>query len=179
MPEDFEAFGSIRETIGRLPVIAPLDPPDVDDLVRVLQTPKNSLIQQFRKLIRFHGADLLFTDAAVGEIAKIALERGTGVKGLKSVVETVVEGVMFEAEARVRYLITDKTVGGGEVVKQRMNGPRAPLGSRVFRRPVTKRLDNSGGSVERTAEGLATYATSPGPMRVCCSTRASISVPIA
>ena len=64
-PEDLEQFGLIPEIIGRLPVIAPLDALGVDDLARILQTPKDSLIQQFRKLVRFHGADLLFTDAAV------------------------------------------------------------------------------------------------------------------
>ena len=56
-PEDLEAFGLIPEIIGRLPVIAPLDALGVDDLARILQTPKGSLIQQFRKLVRFHGAD--------------------------------------------------------------------------------------------------------------------------
>ena len=64
-PEDLEEFGLIPELIGRLPVIAPLDALGVDDLARILQTPKNSLVQQFRKLIRFHGADLMFTDAAI------------------------------------------------------------------------------------------------------------------
>jgi len=64
-PEDLESFGLIPEIIGRLPVIAPLDALGVDDLARILQTPKGSLIQQFRKLVRFHGADLMFTDGAV------------------------------------------------------------------------------------------------------------------
>ena len=79
-PEDLEQFGLIPEMIGRLPVIAPLDALGVDDLARILQTPKGSLIQQFRKLVRFHGADLLFTDAAIKEIARIALMRKTGVE---------------------------------------------------------------------------------------------------
>src|SRR5208337_1625323 len=61
-PEDLEAFGLIPELIGRLPVIAPLDTLGVDDLARILQSTKGSLIQQFRKLVRFHGADLVFTD---------------------------------------------------------------------------------------------------------------------
>ena len=82
-PEDLEAFGLIPEIIGRLPVIAPLDALGVDDLARILQSTKGSLIQQFRKLVRFHGADLVFTDAAVREIARIALERGTGARGLE------------------------------------------------------------------------------------------------
>ena len=82
-PEDLEAFGLIPEIIGRLPVIAPLDALGVDDLARILQSTKGSLIQQFRKLVRFHGADLMFTDAAVKEIARIALDRGTGARGLR------------------------------------------------------------------------------------------------
>ena len=65
-PEDLEAFGLIPEIIGRLPVIAPLDALGVEDLARILQSTKGSLIQQFRKLVRFHGADLVFTEAAVG-----------------------------------------------------------------------------------------------------------------
>ena len=64
-PEDLEQFGLIPEIIGRLPVIAPLDALGVDDLARILQSTKRSLIQQFRKLVRFHGADLVFTDAAI------------------------------------------------------------------------------------------------------------------
>jgi ATP-dependent Clp protease ATP-binding subunit ClpX len=81
-PEDLEAFGLIPEIIGRLPVIAPLDALGVEDLARILQSTKGSLVQQFRKLVRFHGADLLFTDAAIKAIARIALERGTGARGL-------------------------------------------------------------------------------------------------
>ncbi|MGA2885839.1 MAG: hypothetical protein ABSE80_11880 [Halobacteriota archaeon] len=81
-PEDLEAFGLIPELIGRLPVIAPLDALGVDDLARILLSTKGSLIQQFRKLVKFHDADLVFTDAAVREISRIALERGVGARGL-------------------------------------------------------------------------------------------------
>jgi len=93
--EDLEQFGLIPEIIGRLPVIAPLDALGVEDLARILQSPKGSLIQQFRKLVRFHGADLMFTDAAIEEIARIALDRRTGARGLRSVVEEVLEPVFF------------------------------------------------------------------------------------
>ncbi len=133
-PEDLEAFGLIPEIIRRLPVIAPLDALGVQDLARILQTPKNSLLNQFRKLVRFHGADLLFTDAAVKEIARIALNRGAGARGLRSVVEEVLEGVLFEVEAGLRYIVTDKTVRGGEAVKQSLSQPRAPLSWYVLRR---------------------------------------------
>jgi ATP-dependent Clp protease ATP-binding subunit ClpX len=132
--EDLEAFGLIPELIGRLPVIAPLDSLGVKDLARILQTRKNSLIRQLRKLVRFHGADLVFTDAAVKEIARIALERGTGARGLRSVVEEVLEGVLFEVEAGVRYVITEMTVRRGEPIKQSINEPRAPLGAHLMRR---------------------------------------------
>jgi ATP-dependent Clp protease ATP-binding subunit ClpX len=133
-PEDLQAFGLIPELIGRLPVIAPLDALNVDDLARILQSTKGSLIQQFRKLVRFQGADLVFTRAAVEEIARIAMGRGTGARGLRSVVEEVLEGVLFDVETGVRYVITDSTVRGGEPVRQSLSQPRAPLGSRVMRR---------------------------------------------
>jgi ATP-dependent Clp protease ATP-binding subunit ClpX len=138
-PEDLEQFGLIPEIIGRLPVIAPLDALGVDDLARILQSTKGSLIQQFRKLVRFHGADLMFTDAAVKEIARIALERGTGARGLRSVVEEVLEGVLFDPEPGIRYVITDKAVRGGEPVKQSMSQSRAPLSWHVLKRLASRK----------------------------------------
>ncbi len=145
MPEDLEQFGLIPEIIGRLPVIAPLDALGVDDLARILQSTKGSLVQQFRKLVRFHGADLLFTDAAVREIARIALERARGARGLRSVVEEVLEGVLFDVEAGVRYVITDRTVRGGEAVRQRMSQMGAPLSWHVLRRIASRRNAQSPG----------------------------------
>lgn len=137
-PEDLEAFGLIPEIIGRLPVIAPLDALGVEDLAHILQSTKGSLIQQFRKLVRFHGADLMFTDAAVKEIAKIALERGTGARGLRAVVEETLEEVLFDVEAGARYVINEQTVRSGEPVKQSMTQPRAPLSWHVLRRLAAK-----------------------------------------
>jgi hypothetical protein len=83
--------------------------------------------------------NLMFTDAGIKEIAMVALERGNGARGLRAVVEEILEPVMFEAEARVRYVVTDKTIRDGEVLKQSMNQARAPLGSRVMRRLVSIR----------------------------------------
>ncbi len=139
-PEDLEQFGLIPEIIGRLPVIAPLDALGVDDLARILHSPKGSLIQQYRKLVRFHNADLMFTDAAVKEIAQIASERGTGARGLRSVVEETLEGVLFDAEAGVRYVVTEQTVRGGEAVKRSMTQTRAPL-SKFLRTRITAGQD--------------------------------------
>ncbi len=138
-PEDLEAFGLIPEMIGRLPVIAPLDALGVEELARILQSTKGSLIQQFRKLVRFHGADLLFTDAAVWEIAKIALLRNMGARALRAVVEEVMEGVLFEVEAGVRYVITDRTAKGGEPVKQSMTQTWAPLRAHLIHRLMVRK----------------------------------------
>jgi C-terminal, D2-small domain, of ClpB protein len=82
--------------------------------------------------MRFHGADLTFTEGAMREIARVALERGTGARGLRSVVEDVLEGVLFEAEDGLRYIVTEKTVRGGEPVKQNLSQPRALLGDRSY-----------------------------------------------
>jgi hypothetical protein len=130
-----------------------LDALDVDDLARILQTRKNSLIQQFRKLVKFQGADLMFTDGAIREIAGIALERGTGTRGLGSVVEQVTEGVLFKVEAGIRYVITDRTVRGGEVVKQSMAQANAPLSERLVRRETTYTR-----SCLRSVESLGPFA---------------------
>ena len=144
-PEDLERFGLIPEIIGRLPVIAPLDALGVDNLAHILQYTKGSLIQQFRKLVRFHGADLMFTDNAINEIARIALERGTGARGLRAVVEEVLEGVLFDPEPGVRYVVTERTVRGGEAVKQSISQTRAPLSWHVLRRIASRRNAQSPG----------------------------------
>jgi ATP-dependent Clp protease ATP-binding subunit ClpX len=81
----------------------------------------------------------LFTEAAVMHIARVASERGTGARGLRSVIEEVLEGILFDLEAGVRYVITEKTVRGGEAVRQRVEQSRAPLSSRVLRRLATSR----------------------------------------
>ena len=81
---------------------------------------------------------LTFTDAAIKEIARIALQRGTGARGLRSVVEEVLEGVLFDVEAGARYVVTEKTVKSGEPLKQSMSQTRAPLSWHVLRRLAAK-----------------------------------------
>lgn len=81
----------------------------------------------------------MFTDAAVKEIARVALERGAGARALRSVLEEIVESGLFEVEAGVRYVITDGTVRGGEAVRQRMEQARAPLTSHVLRRLMVRK----------------------------------------
>ena len=116
LPCDLEAFGMIPEFTGRLPVIAALDDLGEDDLARILSDPENALLRQYRKLLRLScGADVEFTPGAIKEIATLAHERGVGARGLRAVVEQVVEGVMFAASERDRgylFVIDEKTVRG-------------------------------------------------------------------
>ena len=88
---------------------------------------------------------MVFTDAAVREIARIALNRGTGARALRAVVEEVLEGVLFDPEPGVRYVITDKAVRDGEPVRQSMTQPRAPLSWHVLRRIASRRNAQSPG----------------------------------
>jgi ATP-dependent protease Clp ATPase subunit len=75
----------------------------------------------------------MFADGASNEIAKIAFVRGRGARRLRSVVEEVLEGVLFDVEAGVRYLVTEETVRGGEAVRQSMTQPKAPLSAHLLR----------------------------------------------
>lgn len=135
LPEDLERYGLIPELLGRLPVIATLDDLGVEHLVRILRVPRNSLIGQFTKLLRYHHADLEFTDGAIREIARIAYERGTGARGLRAIVERVVEGILFDPQPWTTYHVTEATVRGEEPEVYYLGLPsRAPLRHRL-RRP--------------------------------------------
>ena len=93
---DIVKYGLIPELVGRLPVIVALDSLDEAALVRILTEPKNALIKQYRKLVGMDGVDLVFEDDAVKAIAKLAIERNTGARGLRSIVEGILTDVMFE-----------------------------------------------------------------------------------
>lgn len=137
LPEDLERYGMIPELLGRLPVVATLDDLGVDDLVRILQEPKSSLIDHYRKLLAYHHAELEVTGSAIREIARIAHERGTGARGLRAIVEQVVEPILFDPKPWATYRITEVTVRGGEPECDFYGLPRiAPLRHRVERRPM-------------------------------------------
>ena len=137
LPCDLEAFGMIPELLGRLPVIATLDDLGVDHLVHILSDPENALLKQYRKLLRLQGADLDFTPDAIKEIARLAYERGTGARGLRAVVEQVVENVMFEVGEADRgqvFVIDERVVRGEGVPGRRPIRLEPPLRSLVKRR---------------------------------------------
>ena len=95
-PEDLLKFGLIPEFIGRLPVIVALHPLNEDALVRILSEPKNALIRQYQKLLGMDQVELIFEDAAIHAIAKKAIERNTGARGLRAIIEKIMTKVMYE-----------------------------------------------------------------------------------
>jgi ATP-dependent Clp protease ATP-binding subunit ClpX len=95
-PEDLIKFGLIPEFLGRLPVIATLDELNEDTLIRILSEPKNALIKQFKRLFELEGVNLRFTDSALAAIAKEALKRKSGARGLRAILETSMLDIMFD-----------------------------------------------------------------------------------
>ncbi|MCB0344503.1 MAG: ATP-dependent Clp protease ATP-binding subunit ClpX [Bdellovibrionales bacterium] len=119
-PKDLLTYGLIPEFIGRLPVISTLCELDEEDLVRVLTEPNNALIKQYRKLFELSDVTLRFTDNAITEIARLALERKTGARGLRSIIENAMLETMYEvpSEPDVKEVVVSEKV---------INGKEAPM----------------------------------------------------
>ena len=100
IPEDLLKFGLIPEFIGRLPVLASLEQLDENALVQILTEPKNALVKQYQKMIELDDVKLTFEDDALVEIAKLAIERKTGARGLRSIIESIMLEVMYELPSR-------------------------------------------------------------------------------
>jgi len=99
-PEDLLKFGLIPEFIGRLPVIATLNELDENDMVRILSEPRDSIIKQYKKLFELENVKLKFTDGALRAVAKLATERKTGARGLRSILENTMLEIMYELPSR-------------------------------------------------------------------------------
>lgn len=110
VPEDLLKFGLIPEFIGRLPVMTALERLDEADLVRILTEPKNSLVKQYQTLIGLDDCELEFTDGALKAMAQLAIERQTGARGLRSIIEDVMRDVMYDLPSRqdVAKVVIDK-----------------------------------------------------------------------
>ena len=116
-PHDLVKFGLIPELIGRLPVITVLDDLDEDALVRVLKEPRNSLVKQYKELLGMDNVELTFTDEALHAIARKTIERKTGARGLRSVMESILLPIMYEVPndaTIIRVTVDEDTVEGGE-----------------------------------------------------------------
>ena len=100
MPEDLISYGLIPEFIGRLPVVSAVHALDREDLIRILLEPKNALIKQYERFFNYDSIELVFTEDALGAIADKALERATGARGLRSIIEAALLNVMFDLPSR-------------------------------------------------------------------------------
>ncbi len=121
-PEDLVHFGLIPELIGRLPVVSVLDPLTENELVQILTEPKNAMTKQYTKLLAMEDVKLSFTDTALRELARIAVARGTGARGLRAILEHIMLDVMFEAPTR-------RGMGDVRITKSVVAGVRDALGA--------------------------------------------------
>jgi ATP-dependent Clp protease ATP-binding subunit ClpX len=113
MPEDLLKFGMIPEFVGRLPVITSVHNLDRDALIQILTEPRNALVKQYRRLFELDGVDLEFTPDSLEAIADQANLRGTGARGLRAIMEEVLQSVMYEVPSRKdveRVVITREAV---------------------------------------------------------------------
>ena len=129
-PHDLVKFGIIPEMVGRLPVITTLDSLDKKALVRILTEPKNSLVKQYQKIFNIDGVNLQFTDAALEAVAQKAIDRKTGARGLRSIMEETLTGLMFD-------IPSDETVEAVVIGEDCVNGSGAP---RIERNPLKKHV---------------------------------------
>ena len=134
LPEDLLKFGMIPEFIGRLPVITSVQKLDREALINILTEPKNALVRQYRKLFELDGVDLEFTDDALEAIADQAILRGTGARGLRAIMEEVLQSVMYDIPSRedVASVVITK-----EVVLEHVNPTIVP------RKPTRERREKS------------------------------------
>lgn len=116
-PQDLRDFGMIPEFVGRFPVIANVDPLQEDDLMRILKEPKNSLVNQYTQMLSFDGIKLKFTEDALREMARYSSRLGTGARGLRAVMETVMMPSMYEAPSMA---VESRITINAKIVKERL-----------------------------------------------------------
>jgi len=115
-PEDLIKFGLIPEFVGRLPMIASLEELDETALIKILTEPKNALVKQFQKMFELEGAELQFRKDALSEIAKLAIERKTGARGLRSILEQLLLDTMYDLPSlkNIEKVVINKAVIQGK-----------------------------------------------------------------
>ncbi len=128
-PEDMIAYGMIPELVGRLPVTVTVDPLDHEALIAVLTEPKNALVRQYRTMFELDNVDLVFMDEALSTAAEMAIERETGARGLRSILESTLLDVMFEIPSRndIRKVVIDAKAIRGESRPLIMSAKEKPL----------------------------------------------------
>ncbi len=139
LPQDLVKFGLIPEFIGRVPVVVSLDGLDKEALVRILKEPKNALIKQYQKLFSMDDVDLSFDDDAVDAVAELAMQRKTGARGLRSILEKVMMDVMYT-------IPSDETIEKCVITKEAVEGTGKPR--------LTHRQNAESGGVKAILEGV-------------------------
>jgi ATP-dependent Clp protease ATP-binding subunit ClpX len=129
LPEDLIRFGLIPEFVGRLPVVATLHELDEDALVQILMKPKNALVRQYQRLFEFENVKLEFTEDALRCIARQAMERKAGARGLRSILENIMLDVMYEipSQSNIKKCIISEDVVSGKVPPEIVQGKKAEL----------------------------------------------------
>jgi ATP-dependent Clp protease ATP-binding subunit ClpX len=121
-PEDVLEFGLIPELVGRLPLITPLMPLDQDAMIQILTEPRNALVKQYQHLFSLEGARLEFTDQSLGLIAQKAMERDTGARALRAIMDEIMRDLMFDLPEQdntgVTYIIDEEAVRTGAGLAQ-------------------------------------------------------------
>ncbi|QVK19023.1 ATP-dependent protease ATP-binding subunit ClpX [Mycoplasmatota bacterium] len=118
--EDLHKFGLIPEVVGRLPVLGVLNPLSEEDLIRILREPKNAIIKQYEKLFNYENVKLVFEEEALQIIAKEAIKRKTGARGLRSIIENIMNAIMFELPSKENIktcIITKEVIQNNEEPK--------------------------------------------------------------
>lgn len=132
LPEDLVKFGIIPELIGRLPVVASLSELDKDSLIKILTEPKNALVKQYKALFSLDDVELEFTEDALSAIAEKAIERKTGARGLRTIMEETLGDIMFNSPS-------DETISKIVITADAVNGKGEPEIERVEKKPKTKK----------------------------------------
>ncbi len=144
LPQDFIKYGMIPEFIGRVPVVVSLDELDRTALIRILREPKNAIIRQYQKLFELDGVKLEFDEAAVEEIADRTIERKTGARGLRAIIEKSMRDLMFT-------IPSDETIRGCLVTKDVIDGTGEPVLQHEGDTPKISDKQNDQDMIEETA----------------------------
>lgn len=139
-PEDLLGFGLIPEFIGRLPVVAALDPLTEEELTLILTKPRNAMVKQYKKLLAMDGVDLTVTRDALRALAALAVEKGTGARALRSMFEKIMLDVMYDVPSR-------DDVAAVEINAAVVTGKRGPLVRKKAGAPEAQKVVGGKGGV--------------------------------
>ena len=146
LPQDLLKFGLIPEFVGRLPIIATLHELDREALANIVTKPKNALVKQYQKLFELDNVTLEFEPEAINLIVDKAIERKTGARGLRSIIEEIMRDIMFEIPSNPnieKCIITKETVKNGEAPRLVINNNREVTKKEKAKRESTKKTESA------------------------------------